>query len=94
MAFETKTAEIISYILNEVMLRPSTSEEDDDGQWVSEDELDTLDRAKLLGMRVCTHRLIGWGRERNAVELIGPTVNLLSQVLQNEGRVSDDSNEG
>ncbi|WOO80532.1 Sister chromatid cohesion protein pds5 [Vanrija pseudolonga] len=94
VAFETKTAEIISFILNEVMLRPSTSEEDDDGQWVSEDELDTLDRAKLLGMRVCTHRLIGWGRERNAVELIGPTVNLLSQVLQNEGRVSDDSNEG
>lgn len=45
-------------------------------------------------MRVCTHRSLGWARESNAVELVQPTFKLLYQILVNEGRVSDDTQEG
>jgi sister-chromatid-cohesion protein PDS5 len=94
VAFETKTAEIIGYIMSEVMLRRSPSEEDLDDRWVEEEELETLDRAKLIGLRVCTHRSLGWARDANALDLVAPTFNLLSQILTNDGQVSDETMEG
>lgn len=94
VAFETKTTEIIGFVMNEVMLRKSPSEEVEDDRWVEEDQLDNLDRAKLEGMRVITHRSLGWARDEHALELVDPTFRLLTTIIKNLGQVSDMTAEG
>lgn len=80
--------------MNEVMLRKSPSEEVDDDRWVEEDQLDNLDRAKLEGMRVITHRSLGWARDEHALELVEPTFRLLTTIIKNLGQVSELTAEG
>lgn len=80
--------------MNEVMLRKSPSEEVEDDRWVEEDQLDNLDRAKLEGMRVITHRSLGWARDEHALELVDPTFRLLTTIIKNLGQVSDMTAEG
>ena len=61
---------------------------------MEEGELTLLDRAKIIGLRVCTHRALGFAREENAVEIARPTFHLLWSIIKREGMVNDDTMEG
>ena len=63
-------------------------------EWVEEEELTVLDRAKLISMRVCTHRALGFAREENAVKIARPTFDLLLSILRNDGMVNENTGEG
>lgn len=45
-------------------------------------------------MRVCTHRSLGWAREPNSLDLVAPTLGLLTQVIKNDGSVNAETMEG
>lgn len=92
--FENKAKEITSYILNDILPQRSPSEEELDDRWVEDEELETLDRAKILGLQVLTHRTLGQCRHPNAVEIAEPIFTLLHQILINDGQVSDETREG
>jgi len=94
-AFEEKSSEIIRFIMQKVMLKKSTTSDDEaTDEWVEEEELTFLDRAKLVGMRVCTHRSLGFARDEKAVEIVRPTFDLLLSIIKNDGMVNDESGEG
>lgn len=108
--FEQRSDGIIRFIMQEVMLKKSTAEEvsqfsalhpvpdrmqdEPADEWVEEEELTLLDRAKIIGMRVCTHRSLGFARETNAVEITRPTFDLLSSIMEHDGMVNESTGEG
>jgi hypothetical protein len=52
-----------------------------DDEWLEEEELEILDRAKLLGMRICTHRALGFARHPEAGTVVKDTFTLLQSIL-------------
>ena len=69
-------------------------QDDVSDEWVEEEELSTLDRAKLYGMRLITHRSLGFAREEKAVQIARPTFDLLSSILRHDGMVNETTGEG
>lgn len=92
--FEVKSAEIIRFVIDEVMTKTSPSAGDSEDAWREEDDLLTLDRAKLFGMKVCSNRCLGYARDADAVSIFQPTLTLLMAILRNEGAVNENTAEG
>ena len=70
-----------------------------DDEWLEEEELEILDRAKLLGMRICTHRALGFARHPEAATVVKDTFTLLQSILWFEngkllGQVNEKTMEG
>ncbi|ORY30387.1 armadillo-type protein [Naematelia encephala] len=94
-AFEAKSEQIIKFVLEHVMYKKSPSAgEDEPEEMVEESALEPLDQAKIIGLRVCTHRSLAFARIPDAVTHFTPTRNLLTTVISNEGFVTDKSLEG
>jgi copper homeostasis protein CutC len=62
--------------------------------WVDESELEVLDQAKLLSLRISTHRTIGFARATDRLKILQPVIELLDRILTQDGRNSAISNEG
>ncbi|WWD21518.1 hypothetical protein CI109_106004 [Kwoniella shandongensis] len=93
-AFQDRSEDIIKYVMNEVMLVESPSSDVEGDEWADEDKLESLDRAKLIGLKVCTHWALGYARDPEADRLIKPTMDLLTSVLRHDGMVNEDTKEG
>ncbi|WVQ98079.1 hypothetical protein IAU59_005201 [Kwoniella sp. CBS 9459] len=93
-AFESRSEDIMKYVMNEVMLAPSPSSGVDSDTWMNEDELEPLDRAKIYGLRLLTHRCLAFARDPEAETVLKPILKLLSSVLENDGMVNQDTKEG
>lgn len=67
--------------------------QEDDEDWVPEAELPMLDRAKLVALRISTHRALGFARAENKLDLVKPVINLLMSVINQNGTVTEETNE-
>jgi hypothetical protein len=52
------------------------------------------DRAKIAGLRLLTSWALQFAREKDAAELVIPTLNLLSGVMELDGMVNANTKEG
>jgi len=93
-ALETKADEVHDFVMKKVIHAKSTSEDDVMDEWKPEEELDRVDRAKLLGLRLITYRVIGFARDPEALKVAEPVFQLLDNILQGEGQISDNTEEG
>ncbi|BEI99615.1 hypothetical protein CcaverHIS631_0406580 [Cutaneotrichosporon cavernicola] len=93
VAFRSHGDDIIQNILGDVMLRPSEDETEDD-KWADEDQLPVRDRAKLYGIKVLTHNSLPWCKLPDALDHVRPVLALLNDLMKNDGRVTDETNEG
>ncbi|WVF69779.1 hypothetical protein IAT40_004558 [Kwoniella sp. CBS 6097] len=93
-AFETRSEDIMKYVMNEVMLAPSPSSGVEGETWVNEEDLEPLDRAKIFGLRLLTHRCLGFARDPEADTVLKPILKLLSSVLENDGMINQNTQEG
>jgi hypothetical protein len=69
-------------------------DEDNEADWVEEPELEMLDRAKVISLRVLTHRTFGHGKSENKLIIVRPVMTLLSDILDGKGTVNENTNEG
>lgn len=69
-------------------------DEDNEADWVEEPELEMLDRAKVISLRVLTHRALGHGKSDNKLIIVRPVFTLLSNILDGKGTVNENTNEG
>ena len=69
---------------------------DTDDEWVEEHELEMLDRAKVVALRIITHRVLGFARADDCVKIVTPTMELLNRIIDLDGQVTGpgQSNEG
>lgn len=68
--------------------------EDVDDPWVEESELEMLDRAKLVSLRICTHRALGLARADDGLAIAGEVLGLLASTVDRAGTVNENTNEG
>ncbi|GMK53875.1 hypothetical protein CspeluHIS016_0104610 [Cutaneotrichosporon spelunceum] len=93
VAFRSHGDDIVQYIQEDVMLRPSEDETEDD-KWAEEEQLPVRDRAKIYGIKLLTHNALPWCKLPDALDHLRPVLALLNDLTKNEGRVTDDTNEG
>lgn len=93
VAFRSHGDDIIQYIQEQVMLRPSEDDTEDD-VWAEEEQLPVRDRAKIYAIKVLTHNALPWCKLPDALDHVRPVLALLNDVTRNEGRVTDETNEG
>jgi hypothetical protein len=53
-----------------------------------------IGRAKLLVMRIHTHRAIGYGRAEQATQIVKPVYEMLGSILVHDGAVNEKTAEG
>ncbi|KAL7420002.1 Sister chromatid cohesion protein pds5 [Cryptotrichosporon argae] len=94
-AFKEREKDIIDIILHKVIYAPTGQEDDDMGEdkWEDEEKLSVLERAKIIGLRVMTHVMLGYARHDDAVVLAQSTFILLFTILKNEGQIIGDDDE-
>ncbi|WVN89440.1 uncharacterized protein L203_104663 [Cryptococcus depauperatus CBS 7841] len=93
-AFSQRSKEVIKYVMDKVLLAPSTSNNIDGDEWMLRELLEPIDHAKVIGLRVCTHWSLAFARDPDAEQLINPTISLLTAVLINDGAVNEVTGEG
>ncbi|WWD07643.1 hypothetical protein V865_005744 [Kwoniella europaea PYCC6329] len=94
-AIQSKSVEIMTFIMNEVILAPSPSADIESGdEWVEIEELEPLDRAKILGLKFLTHRCLAFARDEEAEKILKPVLSLLISILDNEGMINENTKEG
>lgn len=63
-------------------------------EWVEEDKLPALAQAKILALKVCRHRCLVHSKAETALEVVTPVLKMLSTILENEGAISEESQDG
>lgn len=63
-------------------------------EWVDESELPALDRAKLVALRICTHRVLGFARADDKIDIAKPVMKMLSSIVYRAGTVNESTQEG
>ncbi|WVQ76020.1 hypothetical protein IAR50_005656 [Cryptococcus sp. DSM 104548] len=92
--FTAKVTEIIKYVMHDIMLQPSPSQEIEGDEWVAIDELEALDHAKIIGLRLFTNYCRTFVKDAEAEELLKPSLVLLTSVLENDGTINENTGEG
>ena len=57
----------------------------DPEEWIEEESLATEDQARLIGLRLVTHRALGFARTSGALTTAKPVFELLESILANDG---------
>nr|XP_019008459.1 uncharacterized protein I206_07018 [Kwoniella pini CBS 10737]OCF47240.1 hypothetical protein I206_07018 [Kwoniella pini CBS 10737] len=92
---EAQSEEIMDFIMAQVINSPSPSTDvGEDDKWVEEDSLEPLDRAKISSLKFLTHRTLGFARDPEADTILRPVLKLLSDVLFNDGKINENTQEG
>ncbi|WWC86884.1 uncharacterized protein L201_001763 [Kwoniella dendrophila CBS 6074] len=92
---EAKSDDIMKFILDDILNAPSPSADDESGdEWVEEDTLEPLDRAKISALKFLTHRCLAFSREPTAEQILLPVLKLFNSTLENEGMVNENTREG
>jgi sister-chromatid-cohesion protein PDS5 len=93
VAFRNHGDDIVQYIQGSVMLRPSKDETEEDA-WAEEELLPVPDRAKLYALKVLTHNALPWCKLPDALDHVRPVLELLNDIMKNQGVVTEETNEG
>lgn len=94
--FETRSQVITTHLV-QLLMRETASEENDDNSpdWVDENQLDYITRAKLLSIKVFRNRCLFYVEPRadttSAHEVLAPVLKMLWTILENGGATTPDS---
>lgn len=68
-------------------------EVDEDEEWIDEDNLPALARAKVLALKLCRHRCLVYAKSDTALEITTPVLRMLFAFLELQGLISEDCND-
>lgn len=66
-------------------------EMDVDDDWVEDEDLAPIQRARVLALKVCRNRCIANASADNAVELATPALKMFTTLLEHSGSFSADA---
>ncbi|KAI5121999.1 hypothetical protein M0805_001831 [Coniferiporia weirii] len=97
-AFEQKSDIIVAFLLKETLLQSSMTDsmevDENSEEWVEEDKLPALAQAKILALKVCRHRCLVHSKAETALDVVTPVLKMLATILENEGAISEESQDG
>ncbi|EJD05552.1 uncharacterized protein FOMMEDRAFT_132048 [Fomitiporia mediterranea MF3/22] len=92
-AFEQRSDVIIEFLLKEVLMKSSNAAsmdvDDDADEWIDDDNLHPLGKAKVLALKVCRHRCLVHSATENALDVATPVLKMLVTLLENSGSLSE-----
>lgn len=62
-------------------------------EWVEEESLPPLARAKILAIKVCRHRCLVYAKNDAALDVATPVIRMLFTYLELQGLISEECNE-
>ncbi|TFK41636.1 armadillo-type protein [Crucibulum laeve] len=90
-AFEAKSDVIMAFLLKKILMVPSPADEDemDDGEeWVENDDVPDMLRAKILSLKVCRNRSLAHASAEKALEMATPVLKMLATILEHRGSLT------
>ncbi|CAE6457598.1 unnamed protein product [Rhizoctonia solani] len=93
-AFEDKSNVITTYLVQELLMSntPSTEDEmitdDADEEWVEDNQLNAIGKAKLLALKVMHNRCLAHVHSDAALDISQPVLKLLFTILEHNGAVN------
>lgn len=63
---------------------------DDDEEWIEDDDLSPIIKAKILTLKVCRNRSLAHASSDTAVEISKPVLKMFATLLENSGSLSAD----
>ncbi|CAE6427478.1 unnamed protein product [Rhizoctonia solani] len=93
-AFEDKSNVITTYLVQELLMSntPSTEDEmitdDADEEWVEDNQLNAIGKAKLLALKVMHNRCLAHVNSDAALDISQPVFKLLFTILEHSGAVN------
>lgn len=62
---------------------------DDGSEWMEENDLPPLTKAKILALKLCRHRCIVHAVSENALDIASPVLQMFSNLLKNDGLITE-----
>ncbi|KAF8434558.1 cohesin-associated protein Pds5 [Boletus edulis BED1] len=94
VAFEHRGDTIMAFLIKKLLMgrRSNDPEEMDvDDDWVQDDELAPIQKARILALKVCRNRCLANASVENAVGLATPALKMFSTLLEHSGSFSADA---
>ncbi|KAG6332171.1 hypothetical protein ID866_6918 [Astraeus odoratus] len=90
-AFEHKSDAVMAFLVKKLLMTSSQDDPEDmevDNDWVEDDVMPPILRARILALKVCRHRCLAHAFRSNAAELATPALKLFTTLLQHSGSFS------
>ncbi|KAG8890975.1 hypothetical protein FRB98_002995 [Tulasnella sp. 332] len=94
--FEERSDLVITFIVKEFMMKPSSPPHDVDApesDWLHDDQLDTLTRAKLISIKICVNRCLSHVNASTSHDVAMPFLKMLWTLLEHGGSTTANSDD-
>ncbi|CAH7672632.1 armadillo-type protein [Phakopsora pachyrhizi] len=85
--FEMHGAAVTSFIVKNLLVQSSEGDQETKSDWVTDEELCDLSRARVVGLKVLTNRCIIYSSTPEAMNFSTPIFKLFWQLLENDGSI-------
>ncbi|TCD68846.1 hypothetical protein EIP91_009560 [Steccherinum ochraceum] len=95
-AFEVNSDVIIAFLLKKVLMNGNEASPDDmdtDSEWIENDDLSPLLRAKIFAIKTCQNRCLAHQDDESVGDIAKPVLKMLSTIIQCGGSFTADSND-
>ncbi|KAG2003330.1 cohesin-associated protein Pds5 [Coprinopsis cinerea AmutBmut pab1-1] len=95
-AFERRSEALTAFLLKKLLMVPSSAdpEEMDDGEeWMENDEVPDVLRAKLQALKLFRNRSLAHGAAENALEIATPALKMFATLLEHNGSLNPEAEE-
>ncbi|KAG7446844.1 cohesin-associated protein Pds5 [Guyanagaster necrorhizus] len=91
-AFESKSDVITEFLVKELLMIPQLPDPDDDAdeEWVNDDAMPDLLRAKILALKVFKNRSLAYADSDKGLMVSGPPLKIFKQLVEMNGALSSD----
>ncbi|KAH0834786.1 hypothetical protein J3R83DRAFT_10387 [Lanmaoa asiatica] len=92
--FEHRSDAIMAFLVRNLLMgRQSKDPEemDVDNDWVDDDDIAPIHKARILALKVCRNRCLANASAEAAVELVTPALKMFSKLLEHSGSFSADA---
>ncbi|KAG0146246.1 hypothetical protein CROQUDRAFT_107255 [Cronartium quercuum f. sp. fusiforme G11] len=83
--FEAHSETVATFILQNLLMKSSEGEQDNDDDWLDDHELGDLAKARVLGLKLLTNRCLAYADTKAAKTSSAPAFKLFWQLLDNQG---------
>ncbi|KAK0480865.1 armadillo-type protein [Armillaria novae-zelandiae] len=94
-AFESKSDVITEFLVKKLLMVPQLPDPDDDTEeeWVEDDVMPDLLRAKILALKVFKNRTLAYADSDKGLMVSGPPLKIFKQLVEMNGALSSDVTE-
>ncbi|KAH9990948.1 armadillo-type protein [Russula compacta] len=87
-AFESKSEEIMNFIVKQILMSPSPREPDEmdvDAEWIEKSDIRPSLSKKIIALKVCRNRCLAYAASDTALDVASPVLRMFFALLEHGG---------